>query len=81
MRGTLGNILTSILENSNFGKQLGARDMTICVSHDGFHILNGEYIGYVMSHWVYGGICGYMKVRYVELFGGSCRCMGIYAGK
>ena len=33
MCATLGKILTSIESNSHFGKRLGARDMTICVSH------------------------------------------------
>lgn len=35
---TLDNILTRIVSNYHFGKQLVARDMTICGSHVGPHV-------------------------------------------
>jgi len=38
MCGTLGNILTSIVSNSLFGKRPGARDMTMFRSHVGLHV-------------------------------------------
>ena len=40
MYQTLGDMLRSIVSNSDFWKRLGARDMTICGSHVGPHILN-----------------------------------------
>ena len=38
MRGTLGNIVTSIVPKAYFGKRPVSRDMTIAESHGGRHV-------------------------------------------
>ena len=38
MTGALGNILTSIVSNSLFGKRAGVQDMTILGSQVGSHV-------------------------------------------
>ena len=58
VKGALGNILTSVVSNSHFGKRPGASDFR---SHIGSHIFN---IGYMK---VYGGIRRYMAVY--EVYG------------
>ena len=47
MTGPLSYILTGILSKARFGKQLGAREMTIFESHVGSHI---PYIGVLL--WI-----------------------------
>ena len=42
--GALGDILTSIVSNSHFGKRLVARDMTICGFYVGPHV--NEHVDY-----------------------------------
>ena len=63
----LGDMLTSIVSNSHFGKRPGARDMTIFGCHVGPHIPNFVY------REVYGSIR-----RYVEIYGGIRRYMGVW---
>ena len=43
MYGALGDILTSIVSNSHFGKMLGARDMTTFEFHFLVHVTNNEF--------------------------------------
>ena len=65
VRGTPGNILTSILPNYHFGKRLGAQDMTIL----------GFMLSLYFSNIGYMGICGYL-----EVYNGICKYMGVYGG-
>ena len=57
----LGNILTTIVSNSHFGKRPGPRDMTIFESHVGPHICNIRYLKVYESIWLYMGVYEYME--------------------
>ena len=72
--GTFGNILTSIVSHSHFGKRPRAQDMTIFGCHIGPHIRN---IGYREVYGVCGCMWWYMGVyagiwRYMDVHGSIC---------
>ena len=66
MSQALGNILTSIVSNSHFGKRPGARDVTVFGYHVGPHIPNIGYLekweGMYRCMRAYGGMWRYLDV-------------------
>ena len=84
MGEALGNILTSIVPNSHFGRRLWVRDMAIFRSHVGSQFSNFGYMEVYRGIWrsiqVYKGICRHMKVYggYIEVY--IYRYMEVYRG-